>query len=93
MARKHGDKNKTLSKRDLEIMKSIKLQESVDLINSIIIKEDLTSFYIETQMKIESFIVGYRKLEKEMEKREKRDREQRENRFNFIHENLKQNEN
>ena len=93
MARKHGDKNKTLSKRDLETMKSIKLQESVDLINTIILKEIITSFDIETQMKIESFIVGYQQLEKEIKKRQDKENEAKANRFNFIHETLKHNEN
>ena len=93
MARKHGDKNKTLSKRDLEIMKSIKLHEAVNLINTIILKEDVTCFDIETQMKIESFIVGYRKLENEMKKRQDKENQAKANRFNFIHETLKNNEN
>ena len=86
MARKHNTKNKIISQRDLNTLTSIKLEESISLINRILNNENIHNFTWETKCRIQDFIDSYQKYEMEKNKRDQAQREKEKNKFKFLRE-------
>ena len=70
MARIKNTKNKIISSRDLNTLTSIKLEESISLINRILNNEKIHDFDYETKCRIQDFIESYQKYETAKRERE-----------------------